>query len=162
MREYKAIRNDQTHFVKVNGRTVTIGDKQIQIKKKVINTLYFETSEDSESQSKIFQKSPDKYIVNIDGYTMEFIIQSFIQLDQSDNTDENGQVLSPISGVISKISVKLNQIVKEGDLLIVISAMKMENKIVSPVNGKILNINKQLKELIDPGDLLIVIELDTE
>ena len=44
-------------------------------------------------------------------------------------------VNSPMTGQIIEISVGVGQSVSEGDLLIVIESMKMENEIFSEVNG---------------------------
>ena len=45
------------------------------------------------------------------------------------------QVNSPMTGQVIEISVEVGQSVAEGDLLIVIESMKMENEIFSEVNG---------------------------
>ena len=46
-------------------------------------------------------------------------------------------VESPMTGNVIEISVELGQSVQEGDLLIVIESMKMENEIFSEVAGTI-------------------------
>ncbi len=50
-------------------------------------------------------------------------------------------VQAPMSGVIVDIKVKEGQKVKNGDLLLVLEAMKMENNILSPCEGIVKNIN---------------------
>ena len=45
---------------------------------------------------------------------------------------ETGNINSPLHGTILEINVKENQIIKKGDLLLVIEAMKSENRILSP------------------------------
>ncbi|MCX7697105.1 MAG: acetyl-CoA carboxylase biotin carboxyl carrier protein subunit [Bacteroidales bacterium] len=55
-------------------------------------------------------------------------------------------VLSIIPGIIRKIYVKPNQLVKEGDILLELEAMKMYNKILAPMTGKIKHIH------VSPGD----------
>ena len=49
-------------------------------------------------------------------------------------------VKSPMPGNILKINVTLGQKVKEGDVLIVLEAMKMENEIVAPKAGSVAQI----------------------
>ena len=49
-------------------------------------------------------------------------------------------VNSPMTGQIIEISVGVGQSVSEGDLLIVIESMKMENEIFSEVNLSLIHI----------------------
>ena len=49
-------------------------------------------------------------------------------------------VKSPMPGNILKINVSQGQTVKEGDVLIVLEAMKMENEIVAPKGGTVAQI----------------------
>ena len=49
-------------------------------------------------------------------------------------------VKSPMPGNILKINVSQGQAVKEGDVLIVLEAMKMENEIVAPKAGSVAQI----------------------
>ena len=58
----------------------------------------------------------------------------------------NGEVIpSPMPGTILDILVSVGQTIREGDVLFVLEAMKMENEIVSPRGGTITGI------LIDKG-----------
>ena len=57
----------------------------------------------------------------------------------STNTDLR-QVPSPIQGSVIDIKVKVGDIVKKGDVLLVIEAMKLENAVPSPFNGEVAEI----------------------
>ena len=48
---------------------------------------------------------------------------------------------SSIPGKIISISVSRNDIVSEGDVIMILEAMKMQNEIQSPVSGKITELN---------------------
>ena len=60
----------------------------------------------------------------------------------SDNTSdiETGEIKSPLHGRILEINVKKNQIIKKGDLMMIIEAMKSENRILSPKDAKVKKI----------------------
>ena len=50
------------------------------------------------------------------------------------------QVPSPIQGSVIDIKVKVGDVVKKGDVLLIIEAMKLENAVPSPYNGEIAEI----------------------
>ena len=64
---------------------------------------------------------------------------------------EEGDLSSPISGKIVSVKVKNGDIVKKGDVLMVIEAMKMEYLIRAPYNGKVKNVNLKEKDQIEIG-----------
>ena len=66
-------------------------------------------------------------------------------------------VKSPMPGNILKIQVSQGQQVKEGDVLIILEAMKMENEIVAPCAGTITKILVQKGTAVDTGTALAVI-----
>jgi len=64
-----------------------------------------------------------------------------VQADLEFNPNsENGEIQSPLHGKILEINIKENQIIKKGDLLMVIEAMKSENRILSPKDAKVKKI----------------------
>lgn len=70
----------------------------------------------------------------------------------------NGEVVkSPLPGTINQIKVTAGQTVKEGDVIIILEAMKMENEITAPVGGKIGNILVTKGASVDTGAPLVEI-----
>ena len=70
----------------------------------------------------------------------------------------SGEVVkSPMPGNILKINVAQGQVVKEGDVLIVLEAMKMENEITAPKAGSIAQIAVSKGQVVETGSPLIVI-----
>jgi pyruvate carboxylase subunit B len=64
----------------------------------------------------------------------------------------------PITGKITSVSAKAGDVVKEGDILCLIEAMKMENPILSPVSGKITKMDISVGQVVEVGQLVAVIE----
>ena len=66
-------------------------------------------------------------------------------------------VKSPMPGNILKIQVSPGQQVKEGDVLIILEAMKMENEIVAPKTGSVAQIIVTKGQVVETGAPLAVI-----
>ena len=67
-------------------------------------------------------------------------------------------VEAPITGTIISIEVKVGDKVEEGDVLLYIESMKMENPIMAPVKGKVTEILATVKQVTETGKPLVVIE----
>ena len=67
-------------------------------------------------------------------------------------------VKSPMPGNILKINVSQGQKVNEGDVLIVLEAMKMENEIMCPRDGVVASVNTSKGASVESGTLLCVLQ----
>ena len=65
---------------------------------------------------------------------------------------------SPMPGNIWKVLVAEGDSVKEGQALIILEAMKMENELVSPKDGVVSKILTSEGTSVDTGDKLVIIE----
>lgn len=68
----------------------------------------------------------------------------------------SSEITAPMPGKIISIKVKTGQTVKEGDLLLILEAMKMENEIYSSCAGTIKEIKVTEGAVVNPGDILIL------
>ena len=66
-------------------------------------------------------------------------------------------VKSPMPGNILKNNIQPGQKVNEGDVLIVLEAMKMENDIVAPKTGTVAQIAVSKGQVVETGTPLLVI-----
>lgn len=72
--------------------------------------------------------------------------------------DEGKVCRSPISGVVVKIATQPGQTIKNGDVLLVLEAMKMETNITAPVDGKIAKINVNNGDSVKHGQIVVEFE----
>ncbi len=67
----------------------------------------------------------------------------------------SGFIKSPLPGTILDIYVKVGDVVKTGDKLLTLEAMKMENIINSDKSGTIISVNYKKGDAVMEGDILI-------
>jgi len=67
------------------------------------------------------------------------------------------EVVAPMPGKVLQLKVKEGDSVKDGDTLLILEAMKMENEIVANASGSIKKINVAANDMVDTGDVLMVI-----
>ena len=67
-------------------------------------------------------------------------------------------VLAFIPGTIRKVHVSPGDEVKKGDLMLILEAMKMKNRILSPLDGKVKQVNVQPGVVVPKNHILIELE----
>lgn len=71
---------------------------------------------------------------------------------------QKGDVIAPMSGNIIDIRVSQGDRVNQGDILLILEAMKMQNEIQAPISGIVKQINPKVGDVVEGGSLLINIE----
>ena len=71
---------------------------------------------------------------------------------------KSGTVSANIPGKIVTIEVKVGQEVTEGQVILILEAMKMQNEIQAPVNGKVVSVNCEEGQSIEANVPLVVID----
>mgnify|MGYP001286650826 CR=1 FL=1 len=71
---------------------------------------------------------------------------------------DNKQLTAFIPGTIVDVKVKVGQQVKQGDILVILDAMKMHNRIISPINTKVKEVNVKPGDRVTKGFAMVVLE----
>jgi biotin carboxyl carrier protein len=69
-----------------------------------------------------------------------------------------GTVAAQMTGRVIRVDVSQGDAVSEGDVLLIVEAMKMENEIVAPVSGTVQKVAVAAGARVSEGDLLVEIE----
>lgn len=74
-------------------------------------------------------------------------------------TPVDGQAVeAPMPGNILKVNVSVGQSVGQGDVLVVLEAMKMENEIMAPRAGTVAQVLVSKGSTVDTGAVLVVLK----
>ena len=102
--------------------------------------------------------------IEVDGETYDLVVKD--ELDQV--LDKMGfsnvsskhikEIKAPMPGLVLSIAVTEGQEVKEGDKILILEAMKMENSIMIHANAKIKRIAVKPGQAVDKGQILVELE----
>jgi biotin carboxyl carrier protein len=70
----------------------------------------------------------------------------------------NKCVVAPMPGAVVKINCRPGEMVKKGDVIIVLEAMKMENEIHSPMDGLVKEVNVKEGMTVSPEEVMVAFE----
>ena len=106
-----------------------------------------------------YNGEPVRFLIGKDYMNVE--IEPYLPISKSAGTQETKkrqQVTAPMPGKIVAIDVKEGDTVKKGQDLLILEAMKMENRIKSPVEGVVKSVVAKEGSTCNYRDLLVVIE----
>ncbi|HJL58897.1 MAG TPA: biotin/lipoyl-containing protein [Candidatus Thalassarchaeaceae archaeon] len=71
---------------------------------------------------------------------------------------KSGVVSSSIPGKIITVEVEVGDNVSEGDVILILEAMKMQNEVAAPISGTVIEVNCEPGSTIEANLPLVVIE----
>jgi len=115
-------------------------------------------------QVDILEKNQNKYTIMINGVWYSFTIETPISykrrkyLEKAAPSSKIERVNAPMPGKILDIMVEENTEIREGDPVVILEAMKMQNEIISHVNGRVKKINIKTNDSVMKDDVILEIE----
>jgi biotin carboxyl carrier protein len=110
-------------------------------------------------------KQDGKFFVHIDGKSIELAFPDAKQKKYSKEGMEFGakdEITTPMPGKIVRLLVKVGDIVKPGQPLVIVESMKMENEIKSSMEGAVKAVNFKPGDLVNPGQTIIKLSTSAE
>ncbi|MCC7430944.1 biotin/lipoyl-binding protein [bacterium] len=82
-------------------------------------------------------------------------LKKFIKFTGSEVAE--GQIVSKMPGLVVSVKCKVGDEVQQGDTLLVIESMKMENEISAPISGKITKLEVEKGQTVEKGVKMILV-----
>jgi biotin carboxyl carrier protein len=107
----------------------------------------------------IVTPNSNQYGVCLNGKNIQVGKRSALQLlGSSSNHTPKREVKTPMPGRIIKLLVQEGEEVEEGQAVLILEAMKMQNEIKAPQPGRVNRIGPQAGDSVEAGALLFVVE----
>ena len=114
-------------------------EKEIQVTAKVLGSGQFQFTLDNIVYKCSVAKDGDVRFIHLDGADYELRKVTDFE-EEFGETEDEGSLSSPMPGRIVKLLVKSGVKIQKGQDLLVVEAMKMENKVTSPFDGVVKEI----------------------
>ena len=101
-------------------------------------------------------KAGDNWLVHAARGGIE--LQELPRFPDSKQVDFTGGLVAPMPGNVTTTHVEEGAAVEEGQLLLILEAMKMEHRITAPVSGIVKQMRVSVGDQVDNGELLVVLE----
>jgi biotin carboxyl carrier protein len=112
----------------------------------------------------VIEKNQNRYTIMINGVWHSFTVETPISLKRRRYLEEQGDssssvvIEAPMPGKIIDIMVEEGTEIKEGEPIIILEAMKMQNEISSHVTGTVKSVAVKKNESVMKDDALIEIQ----
>lgn len=71
---------------------------------------------------------------------------------------EGKEIHAPMPGTILSVKKTVGDIVKTGEPIMILEAMKMENDIVSPIDGKLISVLVKAGDTVNSNDVIATVK----
>jgi biotin carboxyl carrier protein len=104
------------------------------------------------------KKERELELLNIDSTFYKTRLSGKFKKRKAYKLPDPSKVLSFISGTVLEVLVNEGQTVRKGDDLMILEAMKMQNRLKSMQDGKISKVNVKPGDKVTKGTLLLELE----
>ena len=161
---YKALINNKTYEVDQNDQSISVNGTDFQWDINKVSDGYFHILYQNKGYRAEIVKTDicSKTItIKINGrnYSVELKDKFDLLLEKMGMNKAAAQrvnsIKAPMPGLIIDLKIKTGDTVKQGDPLLILEAMKMENILKSPGDGVIKNLKVKKGDNVEKGQILI-------
>lgn len=124
-------------------------------------------------EAKILEYTETKVILDLNGKTYSVDVEhedsvqaprlvraqkstpNVVSIPKKVSIDTTGAVISPLPGVVKQVMVKEGDSVSEGDIILILEAMKMESEIASTATGLVKKVHVSDGTSVQEGEILV-------
>lgn len=151
------LRRDENNEYSIILKDENDQEKELKVTAKVLGSGQFQFTLDKVIYKCSVAKDGNLRFIHLDGQDYELKRISDVE-EEFEETEEEGSLSSPMPGRIVKLLVKEGEKIAKGQDLLVVEAMKMENKITSPFDGTISEIFYDIGDQIEANVPLMEIK----
>ncbi len=118
----------------------------------------YEMEVDLISESAVPQSATKKEYKEFESASNDPTVRVIDPSAQKQTVNHTGAVTAPIPGTVIKTEKAVGDTVKNGELVLVLEAMKMENEILATSDGIIKTMNCEIGSTVAGGEILFEIE----
>ena len=162
--EFQAEVNDRVFKIEKDEKGMLINGKQIEFPITKKGNEYYIYREDRIDKVVILDKRPNDVLMLVNGKEITVSVKDHMnlmleRLGMNDLTDTGqSEIEAPMPGVILDVVASPGDNVKEGDPLLILEAMKMENVIKAPADAIVSEIVVEKGESVEKSAVLIRFE----
>ncbi len=145
---------------RIDEKKFRLGGVERQVEIQVLDPGVYSLIVDGHSYEAAVREEKKGFVVEIGAHAIPVRLDDPTQARSGAKEAVDGEVVieSPMPGRVIAIKVELGATVQEGEGIVVVEAMKMENELHSPKNGKIKKITVKVGDAVEAGQELVVIE----
>jgi biotin carboxyl carrier protein len=164
--DYRLKINDETLPVEVENDAeekikAVIGENRFDVSFTAVNDHQLHLVVNGQGVNAYVSDQGDGKIIAIKGKS--YFVQDADLLEQT-KTRKKGpgadptEVTPPMPAVVISVAISEGDVVEKGQVVVILSAMKMETTLVAPFNGTVKKVNVAEGDKVMPGDILVDIE----
>ncbi len=161
---FQAIVNDKTFEINPEGETIMVNGEALAWDVTQLRDGYFHIIHDHKSYKAELVKADATtksftWKINGRNYSVSVKDKFDLLLEKLGMSEAAGSkvnsIKAPMPGLIIDLKVKAGDVVKQGDPLLILEAMKMENILKSPGDGEVKSIKIKKGDSVEKNQVLI-------
>ncbi len=165
--KYVTVINDQSYEIEIdNDGAILVNGELRDVDFLNLGGSLYSIITENKSLEAVIDDDEDKIAVMMGGQLFETQVldeRAMLLLQRRGGLKiTSGEVNAPMPGLIVMVTVELGRNVAQGDTVVILESMKMQNELKSPVAGVVTAIHADTGQAVDKGDILVEIGPSSE
>ena len=161
--KYVTIINNQSYEIEIdNDGGVLVNGEARDVDFLNLGGSLFSVITENRSFEAVIDDDNDKIAVMMTGRLFETQVldeRAMLMMQRrGGQVSASGEVLAPMPGLIVEVTTEQGAVVSQGDTLIILESMKMQNELKSPADGVVSAVLVESGQAVDKSDLLLEIK----